>query len=119
MIPGVKPRRRLPETACQLRLCHREGLEPRPGRCVREHAGRPHSGYSAAAPTGYYQQAQAIFRQIGDQRTEAEIFLLGHSQETATRPGAARQSRQQALALFDEPHDPRPDQMRATPGTQS
>ena len=71
-------------------------------------------------PTGYYQQAQAIFRQIGDQRTEAEIFLiLGHSRETAGQARAARQSRQQALAFFDEPHDPRPGQMRATPGTQS
>jgi len=39
MVPRVEPRRRLLETACQIRAGGREGREPRPGKRVREHAG--------------------------------------------------------------------------------
>ena len=39
MVPRVEPRRRLPETACQIRAGGRDGREPRPGKRVREHAG--------------------------------------------------------------------------------
>lgn len=48
-VPCVEPRRRLPETARQIRAGGREGREPRPGERVRKHAG-PHSSHSAAAP---------------------------------------------------------------------
>ena len=62
---------------------------------------------------GNYQQARAIFRQIGDRRTEADILLqLGHAQETAGQSDA-RQSWQQALVIFEELRDPRADQIRA------
>ncbi|MGO9506235.1 MAG: hypothetical protein ACLPXZ_02435 [Mycobacterium sp.] len=69
---------------------------------------------------GIYQQAQAIFRQIGDQRTEAGVLSqLGHAQKTAGQDDAARQSWQQALAIFEELHDPRANQVRARLETEA
>ena len=69
---------------------------------------------------GNYQQAQAIFRQIGDRRTQAEIlFQLGHAQKAAGQGDAARQSWQQALALFLEYRDPRASQVRAKLGIEA
>ncbi len=62
----------------------------------------------------HYQQAQAIFRQIGDRRAEAgNLVELGHFQKTLGHADAARQSWQQALGIFEELGDPRADQVRA------
>ena len=71
-----------------------------------------HHGRTADAIDNY-RRAQEIVRQIGDRRTEADILLhLGYAQETTGHADAARQSWQQALAIFEELHDPRASQVR-------
>ena len=67
-----------------------------------------------------YRQARAIFRQIGDQRTEADILLqFGHAQGTTGQSDASRQSSGQALVIFEELRDPRAGQVRTQLGTEA
>ena len=62
----------------------------------------------------HYRQAQGIFREIGDQRTEASILVeLGQAQRAGGQADAARQSWQAALDMFEELGDARAEQVRS------
>ena len=57
---------------------------------------------------GHYRQAQGIFREIGDRRTEASILAeLGKAQKAGGHADTARQSWQMALDMFEELGDTR------------
>jgi tetratricopeptide (TPR) repeat protein len=61
-----------------------------------------------------YQQARAIFREIGDRRREAKALAeLGHAQRIGGQSDAAQQSWHQALGIFEEFGHTRTDQIRA------